>query len=61
MAYIPERRAKELTLIMEKEFERSNKKLKNLFRRAIARKNLYIKDYKSFFIDLKRVANWLKA
>jgi hypothetical protein len=61
MAYVPEKRANELIGMMEREFERSNKKFSNLCRRGFARKDMYLKDYKSFFIDLKRVADWLRV
>lgn len=44
---------------IEKEFERSNKKLSNVLRRGLSRQKLYLSDPKSLLIDLKRAIKWL--
>ena len=60
-AHILEDELDKITSRIEKEFERSNKKLPNVFRRALSRQKLYLGDPKSFLIDLKRAIKWLMS
>jgi radical SAM superfamily enzyme YgiQ (UPF0313 family) len=58
-AYIPEARLNGLIVLLEKEFDHSNKKLTNLSKRAWARQKLYLHDPKSLVVDLRRAVKWL--
>lgn len=61
IANISEDRMDELATSMEREFERSNKRLSNILRRGMARITLYLHDYRSFFVDLVRVIKWVRS
>lgn len=41
-------------------FDRYNKKIKNLFRRGVARRNIYLRDATMLVKDLKRLASWIR-
>ncbi|MBN1505712.1 MAG: radical SAM protein [Sedimentisphaerales bacterium] len=58
-AYISEERLAELIGHVQTEFEKSNKRLSNVFRRAFSRRRLYFADPKSMVVDLKRARKWL--
>lgn len=58
-AHILEDELDKITSRIEKEFERSNKKLSNVLRRGLSRQKLYLSDPKSLLIDLKRAIKWL--
>jgi anaerobic magnesium-protoporphyrin IX monomethyl ester cyclase len=58
-AHIPEERLAELVARLQREFERSNKRLSNVFGRALSRRKLYLADPQSLFVDLKRAVKWL--
>ena len=58
-AHIPEERLTELITLMQSGFEKSNKRLSNVLRRAFSRRRLYLADPKSMLVDLKRAVKWL--
>ena len=60
-AYISEEELTDFSLCMTSEFERSNRKLLNLTKRGLSRWRLYLSDYKSFLIDLRRAIKWLRS
>lgn len=59
--YIPEERLNALTAEMEREFERSNKSIPNMLRRALSRYELYLRDRRAFLVDLRRALRWRKS
>jgi hypothetical protein len=58
-AYISEERLTELITVMQKAFEKSNKRLSHVFERAFSRRRLYLAEPKSMLVDLKRAVKWL--
>jgi len=58
-AYISQERLRELTALMEREFDHSNKRPRNIVKRALARRRLYYKSPGSFTNDVKRAAKWI--
>jgi anaerobic magnesium-protoporphyrin IX monomethyl ester cyclase len=56
---ISEARLGELTRLMEREFDRSNKRPRNLFKRALTRRRLYYRSPGSFATDVLRATKWL--
>ena len=55
---IPEARFDEIVSKMENEFDRNNKMLRNVAKRAWARRHIYTHDYKSFAVDVIRAVRW---
>jgi len=51
-------RLEAVVAIMESEFDRSNKRLRNVLRRALSRRSLYIRQPKSLITDAIRFVKW---
>lgn len=58
-AYISPEDLAEITSRIEREFEKSNKKFSNMFKRGFARRQLYLSSPKSLLVDIKRALKWL--
>jgi radical SAM superfamily enzyme YgiQ (UPF0313 family) len=56
---IPKEKFDELTKFMMEKFHQHNTQLRNIIRRAWARKRAYIGDFKLLFKDFRRVINWI--
>lgn len=58
-AYIPEERLTLLIALMQRAFEKSNKRLSHVFGRALARRKLYLAEPRSLLLDFQRAVKWL--